>query len=94
MSPPLLFVPTSVKYSTSPSSGGVTTLAAFGPLTGRTGVACEFKALSKGVAYVAGSFFFLDGSHRNTMRLNFSFVAEEKMEPGMKLLGEIIKGRL
>ena len=52
------------------------------------------EALSKGVAYVAGSFFFLDGSHRNTMRLNFSFVAEEKMEPGMKLLGEIIKGRL
>ena len=52
------------------------------------------EALSKGVAYVAGSFFFLDGSHRNTMRLNFSFVAEEKMEPGMKILGEIIKGRL
>jgi 2-aminoadipate transaminase len=52
------------------------------------------EALSKGVAYVAGSFFFLDGSHRNTMRLNFSFVAEEKMEPGMKLLGEIVKGRL
>ena len=52
------------------------------------------EALSKGVAYVAGSFFFLDGSHRNTMRLNFSFVAEEKMEPGMKLLAEIIKGRL
>ena len=52
------------------------------------------EALSKGVAYVAGSFFFLDGSHRNTMRLNFSFVAEEKMEPGLKLLAEIIKGRL
>ena len=52
------------------------------------------EALAKGVAYVAGSFFFLDGSHRNTMRLNFSFVAEEKMEPGMKLMGEIIKGRL
>ena len=52
------------------------------------------EALSKGVAYVAGSFFFLNGSHRNTMRLNFSFIAEEKMEPGLKLLGEIIKGRL
>ena len=52
------------------------------------------EALSKGVAYVAGSFFFLDGSHRNTMRLNFSFIAEEKMEPGLKLLAEIIKGRL
>ena len=52
------------------------------------------EALSKGVAYVAGSFFFLDGSHRNTMRLNFSFIAEEKMEPGMKLLGEIVKNRI
>ena len=52
------------------------------------------EALSKGVAYVAGSFFFLDGSHRNTMRLNFSFVAEEKMEPGMQLLGEIVKNRI
>lgn len=50
------------------------------------------EALSKGVAYVAGSFFFLDDSHRNTMRLNFSFIAEEKMEPGLKLLGEIIAG--
>ena len=52
------------------------------------------EALLRGVAYVAGSFFFLDGSHRNTMRLNFSFVAEEKMEPGMKLLGEIVKNRI
>ena len=50
------------------------------------------EALSRGVAYVAGSFFFLDGSHRNTMRLNFSFIAEEKMEPGLKLLGEIVRG--
>ena len=52
------------------------------------------EALSRGVDYVAGSFFFLDGSHRNTMRLNFSFVAEEKMEPGMKLLGAIVKDRI
>ena len=50
------------------------------------------EALSRGVAYVAGSFFFLDGSHRNTMRLNFSFIAEEKMEPGLQLLGEIVRG--
>lgn len=52
------------------------------------------EALSKGVAYVAGSFFFVDGSHRNTMRLNYTFIAEEKMEPGVKILSEIIKGRL
>ena len=47
------------------------------------------RALAAGVAYVAGSFFYLDGSHRNTMRLNFSFIAEEKMEPGIKLLASL-----
>ena len=57
-------------------------------------VALYDEALSKGVAYVAGSFFYTDGSHRNTMRMNFSFIAEEKMEPGIRLLAEIIKGRL
>ena len=48
------------------------------------------RALAAGVAYVAGSFFYTDGSHRNTMRLNFSFIAEEKMEPGIRLLSELI----
>ena len=57
-------------------------------------IAMYDEALSKGVAYVAGSFFYLDGSHRNTMRLNFSFIAEEKMEPGLKLLGDIIKSSI
>lgn len=52
------------------------------------------EALSAGVAYVAGSFFYLDGSHRNTMRVNFSFIAEEKMEPGIKLLSQLIKNRI
>ena len=57
-------------------------------------VALYDAALARGVAYVAGSFFFLDGSHRNTMRLNFSFIAEEKMEPGLRTLGEIIAGAM
>ena len=57
-------------------------------------VALYDKALAAGVAYVAGSFFYTDGSHRNTMRLNFSFVAEEKMEPGIKLLASLIDNRL
>ena len=54
-------------------------------------VALYDEALSKGVAYVAGSFFYVDGSHRNTMRMNFSFIAEEKMEPGIRILSEIIR---
>ena len=53
-------------------------------------VALYDKALSEGVAYVAGSFFHKDGSHRNTMRLNFSFIAEEKMEPGIRLLASLV----
>jgi 2-aminoadipate transaminase len=54
-------------------------------------VALYDEALSAGVAYVAGSFFYVDGSHRNTMRMNFSFIAEEKMEPGIKILSNIIR---
>ena len=54
-------------------------------------VALYDQALAAGVAYVAGSFFYTDGSHRNTMRLNFSFVDESKMEPGIKLLAELVR---
>ena len=53
-------------------------------------VAMYDEALSKGVAYVAGSFFYTDGSHRNTMRLNFSFVEESKMESGIIVLADVI----
>ena len=49
-------------------------------------VAMYDSALAAGVAYVAGSFFYPDGSHRNTMRLNFSYLARERMKAGVKLL--------
>ena len=54
-------------------------------------VALYDKALAAGVAYVAGSFFYPDGSHRNTMRLNFSFLDASRMEEGIKILANIIK---
>ena len=55
-------------------------------------VAMYDSALAAGVAYVAGSFFYPDGSHRNTMRLNFSYLAKERMEAGVRLLAaEIAK---
>ena len=53
-------------------------------------VALYDRALSAGVAYVAGSFFYADGSHRNTIRLNFSFLATERMEAGVKLLASLL----
>lgn len=47
-------------------------------------------ALDAGVAYVAGEFFHPDGSGKNTMRLNFSFMTHEKIIDGIKLLAELI----
>ncbi|MBQ2006202.1 MAG: PLP-dependent aminotransferase family protein, partial [Bacteroidales bacterium] len=57
-------------------------------------IALYDSALDAGVAYVAGSFFYTDSSHRNTMRLNFSFVAEERMEAGIKILADVISKAL
>jgi 2-aminoadipate transaminase len=54
-------------------------------------VALYDRALTAGVAYVAGSFFYPDGSHRNTMRLNFSFLDTARMEPGIRLLADVIR---
>ena len=53
-------------------------------------VALYDRALAAGVAYVAGSFFYVDGSHKNTMRLNFSVLDKERMEPGIKLLSSLL----
>ena len=52
------------------------------------------KALSAGVAYVAGSFFHPDGSGLNTMRMNFSFMSPEKITAGVKLLAELLRSEL
>ena len=48
------------------------------------------KALDAGVAYVAGEFFHPDGSGRNTMRMNFSFMSPEKITEGVKLLAKLL----
>ena len=48
------------------------------------------KALDAGVAYVAGEFFHPDGSGKNTMRMNFSFMSHEKMAEGVKLLAKLL----
>ena len=48
------------------------------------------RALSAGVAYVAGSFFYPDGSYRNTMRLNFSFLDKDRMEDGIRILASLL----
>ena len=52
------------------------------------------RSLDAGVAYVAGEFFHPDGSGKNAMRLNFSFMTEEKIRAGVKLLAELLKSEL
>ena len=48
-------------------------------------------ALDNEVAYVAGTFFRTDGKGLNTMRMNFSFLDESRMEEGVRILADIVK---
>lgn len=50
-----------------------------------------YKAIEKNVAYVMGSVFHCDGSGKNTMRINFSYVPEDKAREGVKKLAEAIR---
>ncbi len=48
------------------------------------------RALDAGVAYVAGEFFHSDGSGKNTMRMNFSFMSPQKIKEGVELLARLL----
>lgn len=50
-----------------------------------------YKAIEKNVAYVMGNVFHCDGSGKNTMRINFSYVPEDKAREGVKKLAEAIR---
>lgn len=52
------------------------------------------KAVKKGVAYVPGEAFFAYRDVKNTMRLNFTYVDEDKIQEGVKRLAETIKEEL
>ena len=52
------------------------------------------RALDVGVAYVAGEFFHPDGSGKNTMRLNFSFMSADRMREGIELLATVLLNSL
>jgi len=52
------------------------------------------KAIEKKVAFVTGNVFYCDGGGTNTMRLNFSYVNNEKAIAGIQRLAEIIKAEL
>ena len=48
-------------------------------------------AIKEDVAFVIGEAFHCDGSGKNTMRINFSFMDEERTEEGVKRLAKAIE---
>ncbi|MDW7670720.1 MAG: PLP-dependent aminotransferase family protein [Bacillota bacterium] len=51
-------------------------------------------AIEKNVAFVPGGSFYPNGGHENTMRLNYSCMSEEKIQEGIKRLGDAMKEML
>ncbi len=49
------------------------------------------KAIEKNVAFVLGSVFHCDGSGKNTMRINFSYMPKDRTTEGVKRLAKVIK---
>lgn len=52
------------------------------------------QAVAKGVAYVPGESFFPNIKKKNTMRINYSNMTEDKIVEGIKILAEVIKENL
>jgi 2-aminoadipate transaminase len=46
------------------------------------------------VAFVIGTSFFYDGSGHNTMRLNYSYPTDEKIQLGIDRLAQVVRKRL
>ncbi|HWR59505.1 MAG TPA: PLP-dependent aminotransferase family protein [Thermodesulfovibrionales bacterium] len=49
------------------------------------------RCLDRNVAFVPGHEFFPDGSGKNTIRFNFSNATPEKIEEGIKRIGEVLR---
>lgn len=52
------------------------------------------KAIERNVAFVRGDAFFVDGQGASSMRLNFSYLPEERIVEGVRRLGAVIKEQL
>ena len=48
-------------------------------------------AIQENVAFIVGEAFHCDGSGKNTMRINFSYMAEDRAEEGVKRLAAAIR---
>lgn len=84
------FMPEGVKW-TKPEGG----LFLFLTLPNNMDAECLFqKALDNNVAFVLGTVFHCDGSGKDTMRINFSFMPKDKTTEGVKRLAQAIKNEM
>ena len=56
---------------------------------GRNAARLFDAAVERGVAYVPGTFFYPEGGHENTLRLNFSNSTIQQIKDGMGILREL-----
>ena len=52
------------------------------------------QAVGRKVAFVPGTYFFANGGHDNTLRLNFSASTTDQIHQGMQILRELIEQQL
>lgn len=52
------------------------------------------KAMARGVIYVAGGAFFVDGTGTNTLRLAFSLASAERIREGVARLASVVAEEL
>jgi len=52
------------------------------------------QARERGVDYLPGSTCFADGSGQNQLRLAYSYATDDQIEPGIRIIGEIVRGEL
>ncbi|WP_300702378.1 PLP-dependent aminotransferase family protein [Bacteroides sp.] len=50
------------------------------------------KCLEKKIAFVPGGSFFPNKNKENTFRINYSNMPEDRIEKGLQILGEVVKG--
>jgi len=79
-------------YTCNKPKGGMFTWVTF-----PEGIATEtmfLDAIKHKVAYVHGKAFHVDGGGARSLRLNFSYSSDEKIEEGIKRLGKVVEDRL
>lgn len=54
---------------------------------------CLKRAIEQKVAFVPGADFYIDGTGRNALRLNFSNATPERIEEGIRRLGAVLSAR-